>query len=68
MCEITATEFKSNLGKYMEMAQTEQIVITVRGKPYVKLSSFTDDLVRGWIDLFGSVPRDAYFDKDIDRE
>ena len=68
MREITATEFKSNLSKYMELAQTEQIIVTVRGKPYVKLSAFQDDLVKGWIDLFGSVPREAFFDKDINRE
>ncbi len=68
MREITATEFKSNLSKYMELAQTEQIIVTVRGKPYVKLSAFQDDLVKGWIDLFGSVPREAFFDNDIDRE
>ncbi len=68
MCEITATEFKTNFGKYLELAQKEQIVVTVRGKPFVKISSFNDDLVNGWLDLFGSVPREAFFDKDIDRE
>lgn len=32
MCTITATELKNNLGKYLEMMQTEEIAITKNGK------------------------------------
>ena len=30
---ITATEFKMNMGKYLEMVQMEDITITKNGKP-----------------------------------
>lgn len=31
---VTATEFKSNLGKYLEMAASQDIFITENGKKY----------------------------------
>lgn len=30
---VTATEFKANLGKYMALAEKQELVITRRGKP-----------------------------------
>ena len=35
---ITATEFKSNLGKYLEMVPDEDILITKNGKIIAQLS------------------------------
>ena len=35
---ITATEFKLNLGKYLEMAAEEEILITKNGKIIAQLS------------------------------
>lgn len=35
---ITATEFKTNLGKYLELASTEDILITKNGKAIAQLS------------------------------
>ncbi|MCQ2798711.1 MAG: type II toxin-antitoxin system prevent-host-death family antitoxin [Bacilli bacterium] len=32
MCIITATEFKTHFGKYMELAKSEEIVVTSFGK------------------------------------
>jgi prevent-host-death family protein len=32
MCEITSTELKNNYGKYVKMAEKEQINVTKRGK------------------------------------
>ena len=37
MTTITATELKENLGKYILLAQTEDIRITKNGKPAVRL-------------------------------
>ena len=34
---VTATEFKINLGKYLEMVLSEDILITKNGKPVAKL-------------------------------
>ena len=36
--KITATEFKRNLGSYLERSKDELIVITQYGKPVAKLS------------------------------
>lgn len=35
---ITASELKNNLGKYLELAQTEDIYITKNGQQKVKLT------------------------------
>ena len=42
---ITATELKSNLGKYMRLAATEDIYITKNGHVIVKLSNPNKDKV-----------------------
>ena len=36
---ITATEFKSNLGKYLDMVNEEEVVITKNGKNIARLSN-----------------------------
>ena len=35
---VTSTEFKSNLGKYLDMVNEEEIVITKNGKNIARLS------------------------------
>jgi prevent-host-death family protein len=35
--EITATEFKMNLGKYLDAATREDVIITKNGKPVARL-------------------------------
>lgn len=34
---ITATEFKNKVGKYLELARKENIIISRNGKNYVKI-------------------------------
>ena len=36
---ITASELKNNLGKYLDLAQTEDIYITKNGKQIIKIVS-----------------------------
>ncbi len=53
MCRITATELKENLGKYLALSLTEEVLITKNGKPYTRLSGFgpsTWDELTGIID------------------
>ena len=38
---VTATEFKTNLGKYLEMAMKQDIFITKNGKNIARLTSPT---------------------------
>ena len=40
---ITATEFKSNMGRYLEMVDKEDIVITRNGKRIAKLTAASKD-------------------------
>ncbi len=53
MCTITATELKSNLGKYIELSQKEDIYITKNGKPYAKLTSATKSAFDDFMSLAG---------------
>ena len=68
MCTITATELKENLGKYMILGQTEEIEVTNRGKVVFYITPQRLKLMQEWDSLFGSLPREAYDDEDIDRE
>lgn len=43
--EISATEFKTNFGKYLAMAGQHEIYITKKGRAVAKLSSPTQDRV-----------------------
>ena len=53
---ITATEFKTNLGKYLMLAATEDIFISKNGKIIAKLTNPNQDRVDIAKSLFGSVP------------
>lgn len=55
---ITATELKSNLGKYL-LAATEDIFITKNGKVVAKLSNPHQDRVDIAKSLFGILPADV---------
>lgn len=53
---ITATELKANLGKYLSLAEKEDIFITQYGKVVAKLTSPFQDRLEIAESLFGSVP------------
>lgn len=55
---ITATELKENLGKYLQMASTEEIFITKNGKVIAKLTNPYQDRVALARSLAGSIPAD----------
>ena len=57
MC-ITATELKSNLGKYLVLAATEDIYITRNGKIIARLSNPYPDRIEAARSLFGVLPAD----------
>ncbi|MDR0293077.1 MAG: type II toxin-antitoxin system prevent-host-death family antitoxin [Oscillospiraceae bacterium] len=40
---ITATELKTNIGKYLSLAMTEDVVVTKNGKGIVKLTNIQQD-------------------------
>ena len=53
---VTATELKLNLGKYLLLAATQDIYITRNGKTIAKLVSPYQDRVDTVDALLGSVP------------
>ena len=55
---ITATELKMNLGKYLLLAETEDIFITKNGKVVAKLTNPNADRVAMAKSLFGIIPAD----------
>ena len=55
---ITATELKTNLGKYLILAETEDIYITRNGKVVAKLSNPYQDRVDVAKSLFGVFSND----------
>ena len=56
---ITATELKVNLGKYLMLAETEDIYITRNGKIVAKLTNPYQDRVDVDKSLFGILPNDV---------
>jgi prevent-host-death family protein len=50
---VTATEFKSNIGKYLSLVAEQDIFITKNGKNIAKLSSTKQDKVELAKSLFG---------------
>lgn len=55
---ITATELKLNLGKYLQLAENEDIYITHNGKVIAKLSNPNVDRVEMAKSLLGVIPAD----------
>jgi len=56
---ITATEFKTNIGKYLTLAAKEEIIITKNGKSVAKLTHANEDKVEVAKSLFNILPEDA---------
>ena len=56
---ITATEFKSNLGHYLEAVEKEDIIITRNGKRIAKLTDATKDKSDILEALTGIIPSDV---------
>jgi prevent-host-death family protein len=55
---ITATELKNNLGKYLDLAIKEDIIITKNGKHIAKLTSAAKDKQAIAESLIGILPSD----------
>jgi prevent-host-death family protein len=57
---ITATELKTNIGKYLQLAETQDIIITKNNKPIVKLVSLNENKLDILNNLVGIVKDDGY--------
>lgn len=55
---VTATEFKTNLGKYLALAESEDVYITKNGKVVAKLTNPNADRIAIAKSLVGIIPAD----------
>ena len=65
---VTATEFKTNLAKYLEMATSQDIFITKNGKSIARLTSPAVNKLALLDDLVGIVPQETAMDENTIRE
>ena len=65
---VTATEFKTNLGKYLEMATSQDIFITKNGKSIARLTTPVVNKLAVLDALVGTVPQDETMDENTIRE
>ena len=63
---ITATELKKNMGKYLQMAETEDVYITKNGKVIAKLTNPNMDKVKIAKSLIGVIPNDVSYDEAME--
>ena len=68
MLTINVRDLKENIDKYIELAQEEEIEVVEKDKVLFYITPKSVYLLREWEKLFGSLPREAYYDDDIDRE
>ena len=65
---VTATEFKSNLGKYLDMAATQDVYITNNGKSIARLTSPSSNKLAVLDGLVGIASRSGDADEDAIRK
>ena len=61
--QVSLSELKTNVGKYVDIAQTQDIFITRNGKQVAKIVSTKIDKVAAMKSIFGVIPPDADLDK-----
>lgn len=67
MIKITATDFKTNLGKYLDLVNSEDIHITKNGEDIAVLTAPKPK--RSWVDdLIGIIPDDGIDEKEFKAE
>lgn len=66
--QITATEFKMNMGKYLSMASKRDIIITKNGQRIAKLTNPSPDRLAMLDSLVGIVKEENISLEDIKKE
>lgn len=59
MTQISVSELKTNAGKYVTMAQSQDIFITKNGKLIARLTTAKPDKIAAAKALFGILPSDV---------
>lgn len=68
MLQITATELKQNLGKYLSLVNKEEIIITRNGIPIAQLSIPKEKEMSLVSQLIGVIPDDGYTIEEARKE
>lgn len=63
MTQISVSELKTNAGKYVTMAQSQDILITKNGKLIARLTTAKPDKVAAAKALFGILPSNVNVDE-----
>lgn len=61
--QVSVSELKTNIGKYIDMAELQDIFVTKNGKQVAKIVSTKVDRVASMKSIFGVVPPDVDLDK-----
>lgn len=65
---ITATELKANIGKYLQLAKTQDIIVTKNNKPIAKLTGVRENKLDILNNLVGIIKDDSYTLEDARRD
>jgi prevent-host-death family protein len=64
--QVSVSELKLNVGKYVDMANEEDVIITKNGKPTAKLVGATPERIAKKVEamksIFGVIPPDVDWD------
>lgn len=64
MLTITSTELKNHIGKYIQLAEREEIAVTKHGKVTFVMVPATKKDLEQWESFFGTLPADASIGTD----
>ena len=61
--QVSLTNLKVNVGKYIDMADTTDVFITRNGKPVAKLVPVKQDKTSSLKSILGAIPSEMDYDK-----
>ena len=61
--QVSVSELKTNVGKYIDLAELQDVFITKHGKQVAKIVSTKIDRVAAMKSVFGVIPSDVDLDK-----
>ena len=71
MCYVTATELKKNLSYYLELAKSENVVVTRNNKSLVTIVNTQDIALANFLQMRHELPKfseDTDYDKEVGEE
>ena len=68
MYTIEVKDFQKQFDKYVKLGQQERIQVTQNGKNIFTIVPEKEKLLNEWELLFGTLPKEATTDKDVNRE